>query len=523
MTQAVESALERILLTEPAAGTKAMPSDIVSCTAEYIAGQGWIGNLGVLSSKSVLDSLPTNALVMGKVWAVVASADSVAKWNYMSTGWVVESSVGTSGASNLPGSPSNPFPDAAARDAWAAANPGELLSGGRTKRWTGNPPVEQVWVGPGAGNWIRADITSRCGIVALGDSITARAQNGGWFDYAVFGSNGAIRCLANLAAGGYQLSQMLNSLDNALLYNPAEIWIEGGTNVPPGLVTVPDQVASAISTMKEIIKKCRSARVALRVFGLPTGTGKVGYVTSLNQALYALCVSSGVRFTMLWDFVADANNIPISAYFNEPPGSETHPTKAASLVAAQKIIAEYSGTAAYNRVPKVTSAPYFGKVSDPLFASGTGVVAAAWSTTADGTNNVSARVAADTSGYKQTLTRSTANLLDPQTSMALSALIPGKTYDILFRVNISTPTTLHCKIFLDWRTGASAAISEEIIMYHSCTFTGIVEARFTMPSLASAANSKLIFSIIGSTGKGDIGVLEWETLQIIDVAEVGAA
>jgi hypothetical protein len=116
MTQGNARNLDYLLMTEPSARLKADPTDIPNCSLEYTP-DGWVGNMGVFSTYGALLANPTNALVPGKVWAIVASASSFAKYNYMSAGWVLESSVGATGASNLPGSPSAPFPDAAARDA----------------------------------------------------------------------------------------------------------------------------------------------------------------------------------------------------------------------------------------------------------------------------------------------------------------------------------------------------------------------------------------------------------------------
>lgn len=152
MTQGNTQNLDYLLMTEPTARLKADPTDIPNCSLEYTPS-GWVGGMGVFSTYAALLANPTNALVPGKVWAVVASADSVAKYNYMSSGWVVESSVGTTGASNLPGSPASPFTSltdpVSGLYAWAALNLSTLLSG-RSKAWVG--AIEYVWNGPGSGS-----------------------------------------------------------------------------------------------------------------------------------------------------------------------------------------------------------------------------------------------------------------------------------------------------------------------------------------------------------------------------------
>ena len=208
MTQAVDSALERILLTEPSSGTKAMPSDIVGCAAEYVPGQGWIGNLGVLDSKAVLDSFPTNALVPGKVWAIVASASSFAKYNYMSSGWVVESSVGPSGSSNLPGSPSNPFQDAAALVAAypsggryigervAMVNPAIVPRGWGWLEWSGS-----IWFVP-AGEPISAQYTTTKNAVAI--AILGQSNESGSLKVWVPGNPGSTATAINYAYGDFR-------------------------------------------------------------------------------------------------------------------------------------------------------------------------------------------------------------------------------------------------------------------------------------------------------------------------------
>lgn len=149
MTQGNARNLDYLLMTEPSARLKADPTDIPNCSLEYTP-DGWVGNMGVFSTYGALLANPTNALVPGKVWAIVASASSFAKYNYMSAGWVLESSVGATGASNLPGSPSAPFPDAAARDAAYPSPSGQEV-------WMVNPCVpwgKSRMIGLSAGVWI---------------------------------------------------------------------------------------------------------------------------------------------------------------------------------------------------------------------------------------------------------------------------------------------------------------------------------------------------------------------------------
>lgn len=151
MTQGNARNLDYLLMTEPTARLKADPTDIPNCSLEYTP-DGWVGNMGVFSTYGALLANPTNALVPGKVWAIVASASSFAKYNYMSAGWVLESSVGATGASNLPGSPFAPFATVEERTAWATANLASLRSGVTTV-W-GPGAVEYVWNGPLATDWV---------------------------------------------------------------------------------------------------------------------------------------------------------------------------------------------------------------------------------------------------------------------------------------------------------------------------------------------------------------------------------
>jgi hypothetical protein len=178
MTQGNARNLDYLLMTEPSARLKADPTDIPNCSLEYTP-DGWVGNMGVFSTYGALLANPTNALVPGKVWAIVASASSFAKYNYMSAGWVLESSVGATGASNLPGSPSAPFTTVGERTAWATANLASLLPG-RTTAW-GPGNVEYLWNGPLATDWaaVNSANPSISGSVAPWDLIVYGATPGG--------------------------------------------------------------------------------------------------------------------------------------------------------------------------------------------------------------------------------------------------------------------------------------------------------------------------------------------------------
>ena len=181
MTQAEQSQLERILLSEPSAGNRAMPSDIVGCTAEYVKNEGWVGNLGILNSKTILESLPINALVVGKVWAIVASADSFEKYNYMSAGWVLESSIGSDGYTNILGSITNPFNNTTERNNWAAANQSKLYVGYHVYLTGG---LEYRWIGPAPSTWepiqsyVPAQVIREAAVVRISGDGTAEPALG---------------------------------------------------------------------------------------------------------------------------------------------------------------------------------------------------------------------------------------------------------------------------------------------------------------------------------------------------------
>lgn len=88
---------------------QAMPIDIAGCSASYIDGFGWVGMLGNFNLLNDLQAMPVSNLAVGKVFAKVGITSSVASYCYMSAGWVLESSIGSTGQSNVPGSPSAPL------------------------------------------------------------------------------------------------------------------------------------------------------------------------------------------------------------------------------------------------------------------------------------------------------------------------------------------------------------------------------------------------------------------------------
>ena len=410
-----------------------------------------------------------------------------------------------------------PFANITEANAWAAANPSSLFLGlsatigGSAYIWT-------------SGAWVAVSRSSRYGVVAIGDSITERGgAGGGWFDYACFLSSGRLRCIANLAVGGYKISQMLPKCDEAIAYNPEEIWFQGGSNIP-AVSGIPAQIAKNTEDLLVIIKKCKSAGITLRIFGIPVmGSGAASYSHQWNQAQAAIAFSNGLKYTFLWDFMADSSGNAITSLYNEGAGLELHPKKSSSLIAAQNIALEYPTTAFGVELSAYSSAPDFGKITDPLLMNGTSVVATGWTSTADGTNNIATRSTANTRGYKQALTRALVNGSDPSIKWVPSSLTPGKTYDISFRLDVTTVNggTLNNKIFFKWQAGDYSQSREDKLQYHSCAFSGTVYARFTVPIWASAAASILYFQILGSEANGDLGSMSWETIQIIDVAAAG--
>lgn len=281
MTQAEQSQLERILLTEPSAGNRAMPSDVAGCTAEYVKNEGWVGNLGILNTKTFLDSLPVNALVIGKVWAIVASADSFEKYNYMSSGWILESSIGPDGYTNILGSITNPFNTTTDRDAWAASNSSKLYVGYHVYVEGG---LEFRWIGPATNTW--EEITSYVPAQVIREAAVVRISGDGTAEPAL-----GNLVNANMQVPYYGIST--SQIDREFYYIDLNHDYVDGTNITPHIHLVPINTSGGNVKFSLYYQTINGGAVA-QTPTLLTGTVAMGAVAWTEKRIDFVIPGTGV-------------------------------------------------------------------------------------------------------------------------------------------------------------------------------------------------------------------------------------
>lgn len=363
------------------------------------------------------------------------------------------------------------------------------------------------------------------GVVVVGDSLTARYTNGGWYEYLHQMSMQRIHNLGNFAQFGWNLDQMLYQVDQALSTKAGTIYIMGGTNLKifPGLsLTLSDALKSANYYMEQLLRKINHSRKVV-IVGIPPASGasisfNADYCEELNRMLQFIAAKWGAEFIYQWEHLVDkSNGGPDESKFQ---ADKIHFIQINHKIAIDRIRANDPRILGCYLPQRNVYTSAFEFFSDPLnLSAGTGPgIATGWGLEAPGAGITSAipSLASANSGFgrKQILDSNTTSS-SPVLTRYFNNFPKGHRGAIVGRMKMITEDSIgsaSCYFSIRFLTSGFELIQEDYIQSPIATYEGIFYQEFVAPTNFTYARLQLQFS-----ASKPRSVVEFEQVQIYDI------
>lgn len=358
------------------------------------------------------------------------------------------------------------------------------------------------------------------GNTCVGDSLSARSTNGGWFEYLCQMSMQRTRNRGNFSQFGWNLDQMSTQVDQALATHAETIYIMGGTNIKayPGLESnLVDALKSAAYYMEILLAKINRRRKVV-ILGIPPAAGasilyNANYCEQWNKMLQFIAAEWGAEFRYQWEHLVDkSTGGPNVTKFQ---ADLIHPIQINQKIAVDRIIADDPRILGCYLPQRDIYQSEFEYFSDPLNlrdeAAGR---ATGWLVENQGTSVLSVAAANSGFGRKQILD-SNGTATSPVLIRYFSTFPKNRKGVISGRIKMTTADTsgsagVYFSVrFLD---ASYALIQEDFIQSPIAAFDGIFYQEFTSPPAFAKARVQMQF--IGSRPQS---VAELEQVQVYDI------
>ena len=359
----------------------------------------------------------------------------------------------------------------------------------------------------GARGWAEAGGgASRYGVAAVGDSITGTDGHGGWFDYACIMSNARIMRRGNFAISGAKINEMLSQVDKAAESGAEWCWIQGGTNRRESSTGVNDFVSTAISDMEALVEHAIEKGLRVRLFGIPPADSATvsdyrRYCESVNIAFQTLARRYNQQYSYLWGHIVDPATGGCLAGTMFP--DLVHPTYSSHYLAAQKLLAEAGGSAAWLYLPGINQQGTGDIWSNPLHITEAtaGELATNWTTSVAGTGFSKTLTTADSGfGKKQSLVAA-AITVDKSLIRSIAGAVVGSKYIVVAQIAVTCSTDQIVRMGVQFLDASYASVRNDYAFYGvpAAGLSGLLYLEFDVPVGADVTKSRFIVTATSGT------------------------